>query len=138
MDSALDNLAKSLKGAYDAMDTNKDGRLTKEEIKACLKDLEADISEEKLNDTIATCNPSGGDVSFDQVMKKTPDILMKIMLFLAMDTNHDKRINFAEFKTMTDMVAGEITNDPQLDALFKQLDKNHDGLISLSEMLDFN
>ena len=133
-----EELMKTMKTAFDIIDTDKDGKLTKEEIKACVKSLEAEMSDEKIDEMIESCNPGGKDISFEQILSKGPDPLVKMIFFLIFDKNKDKRIDYNEFKSMTEIAAGGITNEPQLKELYKSLDKNNDGLISFAELLDLN
>ena len=64
-----------------------------------------------------------------------PDLITKIMLFIASDKNNDKRIDFPEFKSIIKIVVGDLLKEEQLEQMFKGVDKNSDGLITLAELL---
>ena len=121
--------------AFNKIDTNHDGKLTKEEILACVKNLECDMPEEKVAEMVEACNSGAKEFTFEQMLEHSPDALMKVLLFLMMDKNNDSRINYDEFKAMTAIAAGDIANEAQLKELFVAIDKNHDGVISLTELL---
>jgi Ca2+-binding EF-hand superfamily protein len=127
-----------MKAAFDLMDTNHDGKLGKEEIKATVKSLDGDFPEDKYDEFIEICNPGGKDITLQQLIEKGPDSLMKVLFFVIFDKNHDKHIDYSEFKSMTDIAAGGIPNESQLKEIFAKLDKNNDGMISLNELLDVN
>ena len=56
-----------LKNAFDAMDTNKDGEITKDELKTLLSGLGAEVTDEHCDEMIAMCDANGdGKVNFEE------------------------------------------------------------------------
>ena len=59
-----------LKKAFDVMDTNKDGEVTKEELKTLLSGLGEDVTDEIVDEMIAIADTNGdGKVNFDEFCK---------------------------------------------------------------------
>ena len=57
--------AAELKTAFEAMDTNKDGVVTKEELKTLLADLGEQVTDEVINEMISIADDNGdGKVDF--------------------------------------------------------------------------
>eukprot|EP00826_Nyctotherus_ovalis_P023917 TRINITY_DN1841_c0_g1_i11.p3 TRINITY_DN1841_c0_g1~~TRINITY_DN1841_c0_g1_i11.p3 ORF type:complete len:140 (-),score=73.97 TRINITY_DN1841_c0_g1_i11:246-665(-) len=136
MDEEMKKIVEMLRPVFEKMDTNHDGKLSVDEIKAHVKALEGDLPEEKYGEMVESCNPSGSDITFDQVVEKMPDLIVKIMLFDAADKNGDKRIDLPEFKFIIKIILGDIIEDSQLEEMFKGIDANNDGLITLPELLN--
>ena len=136
MDEEMKNIVDMLKPVFEKMNTAHNGKLTIDEIKAAIKDLEGNLPEEKYGEIIESCNPSGSDITFDQIIGKMPDLIMKIMLFIAADKNNDKKIDMGEFKFIIKIIMGDIIDDSQLESMFKGIDANSDGLITLPELLN--
>ena len=135
MEDIPKEMLEQMKIAFEKIDTNHDGKLTREEIQACVKKLECEMPEDKLSEIVESCNPGSKEFTFEEMINHAPDALMKVLLFLMMDKNNDNRINYDEFKSMTSIAAGDIPNEEQLKELFNAIDKNHDGLISLTELI---
>ena len=59
-----------LKKAFDVMDTNKDGEVTKEELKTLLSGLGEDVTDEIVDEMITIADTNGdGKVNFDEFCK---------------------------------------------------------------------
>ena len=59
-----------LKKAFDVMDANKDGEVTKEELKALLKGLGEEVTDEVVDEMIAIADENGdGKVQFEEFCK---------------------------------------------------------------------
>ena len=59
-----------LKKAFDVMDTNKDGQVTKDELKALLKGLGEEVTDEVVDEMIKIADENGdGKVNFEEFCK---------------------------------------------------------------------
>lgn len=132
---ACEKLQVLTKQAFDRIDTDHDGKLSKKELSDCIAALEPGLSETKSREIVDACNPAGDDITFEQLKTRTSDTLAQMLIFMILDTNGDKRIDYSEFRSMTETVIGSAPNEEQLKTTFGKMDKNGDGMISLSEML---
>ncbi len=62
--------AAELKKAFDVMDANKDGEVTKDELKTLLKGLGEEVTDEVVDEMINIADENGdGKVQFDEFVK---------------------------------------------------------------------
>ena len=62
--------AAELKKAFDVMDANKDGVVTKDELKSLLKGLGEEVTDEVVDEMIAIADENGdGKIQFEEFVK---------------------------------------------------------------------
>eukprot|EP01022_Parablepharisma_sp_SALTPOND_P010149 TRINITY_DN1417_c0_g1_i4.p3 TRINITY_DN1417_c0_g1~~TRINITY_DN1417_c0_g1_i4.p3 ORF type:complete len:140 (-),score=32.28 TRINITY_DN1417_c0_g1_i4:63-482(-) len=133
-----EELKASLKAAFDKIDVDHDGKINKDELQTFVKSLGCKLPEKEYIDVINTCNPTGKEITVEQVLAKSPPLMIKLLIFVHMDKNGDKRIDYNEFKEMIETTIGKGTIDEkELKEQFETVDENHDGLISFAEALKF-
>ena len=70
MSKLSDDQIAELRKAFDVMDENKDGQVTKDELKNLLKGLGEDVTDEIVNEMISIADENGdGKVNFEEFCK---------------------------------------------------------------------
>ncbi len=125
-----------LQAAFDKMDTDHDGKVNIEELWTFVTSLGRKMTEKECVDIVKTCNPTGKDMTFQQVMDKAPLFMRKLLTFIWMDKNGDKMVDFSEFKGMMDFLMGkDAMPDKDMHEAFNKVDLNHDGKVTFDEVL---
>ena len=125
-------------------DSNKDGSISSEELKASMVTMGAHVSDEEVRLAIAFCDTDGnGVLSFEEFEKlisghppqqagpHTSEDLAAI--FRAMDKNGDGHISAEELKAAMQM-GGNTVTDEEVQQAMKEADTNGDGVINIEEL----
>ncbi len=147
-------LGSALLDQFDAIDTDKNGQLSRDEIQAWITARQQEM-QQRIADHIKAADTNGdGQISMDEAKAGLP---MVYDHFDFLDANHDGQITQAEFERMRDpavlkaavlarLKAADTDGDgklnlaeaqvalPAIAAHFAQLDKNNDGFITLDEI----
>jgi Ca2+-binding EF-hand superfamily protein len=139
---------------FDAIDTDKNGQLSRDELKAWVTARQQEM-QQRIAEHIKAADANGdGLISLDEAKAKLP---MVADHFDFLDANKDGQISQAEFERLRDpgamraevlarLKAADKDGDgklnladvqvafPALAARFSQLDKNNDGLLTLDEL----
>lgn len=140
---------------FDAIDTDKNGQLSRDEIKAWMTARQQEMQQRVAEHVKAADTNKDGQISLDEAKAGLP---MVYDHFDFLDANHDGQITQAEFERLRDPVAmrtevltrlkaadkdGDAKLNlaevqvafPAIAARFSQLDKNNDGFITLPELV---
>jgi Ca2+-binding EF-hand superfamily protein len=139
---------------FDEIDTDKNGQLSRDELKAWLTAKQQEFRQQIADHIKAADTNSDGMISLAEAKAALP---MVYDHFDFLDANHDGQISQAEFDRLRDPVAmkaevlarlqaADTNKDGKLDLAemqvafpalatrFSQIDKNNDGLITLDEI----
>ncbi|XP_059666588.1 probable calcium-binding protein CML21 [Cornus florida] len=123
----IDESFRKCKAIFEQFDEDKNGAIDPQELKCCFRKLEINFSEEEINDLFEAC-----DINEDMGMKFSEFIVLLCLVYL-----------LKEDPTATPAVSKKSRMGmPNLEATFETLvdtfvflDKNKDGYVSKSEMI---
>eukprot|EP00358_Blepharisma_japonicum_P005567 CAMPEP_0202941710 /NCGR_PEP_ID=MMETSP1395-20130829/1837_1 /ASSEMBLY_ACC=CAM_ASM_000871 /TAXON_ID=5961 /ORGANISM="Blepharisma japonicum, Strain Stock R1072" /LENGTH=210 /DNA_ID=CAMNT_0049637171 /DNA_START=879 /DNA_END=1508 /DNA_ORIENTATION=- len=125
---------KQLSDLFEQLDTNKDGKLSKEELKAGYEHVDID-SNIDIDAIMKSCDADGnGTIEFSEFLAAAIDWNKMISqeklkkAFKLYDISGDGSINLSELQYSMPKIPKE-----ELQEFIKLLDKNHDNLISYQE-----
>jgi len=129
---------KQLSDLFEQLDTNKDGKLSKEELKAGYEHVDID-SNIDIDAIMKSCDADGnGTIEFSEFLAAAIDWNKMISqeklkkAFKLYDISGDGSINLSELQYSMPKIPKE-----ELQEFIKLLDKNHDNLISYQEFSAF-
>ncbi|KAI4307791.1 hypothetical protein L6164_030935 [Bauhinia variegata] len=118
----IDESFRKCKSIFEQFDEDSNGVIDRDELRKCFQKLDISFSEEDINDIFEAC-----DINEDLVMKFSEFIVLLCLVYLL-----DPAALLAKSKIGTPNL--EATFEPLVDA-FVFLDKNKDGYVSKSEMV---
>ncbi|GMH05882.1 hypothetical protein Nepgr_007722 [Nepenthes gracilis] len=121
----IDESFRKLKAIFEGFDEDKNGVIDQEELKRCFFKLEISFAEDEIIDLFRAC-----DINNDMGMNFNEFIVLLCIVYLLKED-----ITSAQAKTSMGMPDLEATFETLVDA-FAFLDKNKDGYVSKSEMID--
>lgn len=129
--------------AFDRVDTNKDGKISVQELGEVMTQMGKNLSEEELKAVIAGVDSDGdGAINFEEFMGamekvKSPSRGNEQELravFSVFDQNGDGHITIEELKqAMTQL--GEKLSQEELDAMIREADVDQDGKVNYEEFV---
>lgn len=120
----IDESLRNCKDIFEQFDEDSNGAIDKDEMKRAFSKLEVSFTEEEINDLFEAC-----DINEDMGIKFNEFIVLICLVFLLKDDQ-----NAGETKVDMGMPKLEATFETLVDA-FVFLDKNKDGYVSKSEMV---
>ncbi|KAL8046225.1 hypothetical protein ABFX02_08G164000 [Erythranthe guttata] len=121
----IDESFRKCKTTFDEYDEDKNGTIDLQELKHCFRKLEISFTEEEINDLFQAC-----DINEDMTMKFNEFIVLICLVYLLTEDPSDK-----DAKSQMGMPNLKATFETLVDT-FVFLDKNKDGYVSKSEMVD--
>ncbi|EYU33744.1 hypothetical protein ABFS82_08G165400 [Erythranthe guttata] len=121
----IDESFRKCKTTFDEYDEDKNGTIDLQELKHCFRKLEISFTEEEINDLFQAC-----DINEDMTMKFNEFIVLICLVYLLKEDPSDK-----DAKSQMGMPNLKATFETLVDT-FVFLDKNKDGYVSKSEMVD--
>ncbi|KAK2639974.1 hypothetical protein Ddye_027769 [Dipteronia dyeriana] len=120
----IDESLRNCKAIFEQFDEDSNGAIDHEELKKCFQKLEINFTEEEINDLFEAC-----DINEDLGMKFNEFIVLLCLVYLFKDDP-----TALQAKSRMGMPKLEATFETLVDA-FVFLDKNKDGYVSKSEMV---
>lgn len=135
---------KSLKKAFDKFDTDKSGRINRNELRSLYKSLGVDVNEEDLTELLREFDLDGNeDIDFEEFFKIIePQLSSELdvdelrQAFDLVDKDNSGFISQDEFSQLLDNIGFAYTPE-QLAKLISRNDANNDGRMSFSEFCNF-
>lgn len=121
----IDQSLRKCKAAFEDFDEDGNGAIDPQELRRCFQKLEINFNDEEINDLFRAC-----DINEDMGMKFKEFIVLLCLVYLLKE---DPTAQYA--KSRLGMENLEATFEILVDA-FVFLDKNKDGYVSKSEMVD--
>lgn len=121
----IDKSLRQCNATFQQFDEDGNGAIDPQELRRCFQKLEINFSEDEINDLFKAC-----DINEDMGMKFNEFIVLLCLVYLL---EEDPTAQHA--KSRLGMVNLEATFETLVDA-FVFLDKNNDGYVSRSEMVD--
>ncbi|KAL7143024.1 hypothetical protein ABFS83_08G163300 [Erythranthe nasuta] len=121
----IDESFRKCKTTFNEYDEDKNGTIDLQELKHCFRKLEISFTEEEINDLFQAC-----DINEDMTMKFNEFIVLICLVYLLKEDPSDK-----DAKSQMGMPNLKATFETLVDT-FVFLDKNKDGYVSKSEMVD--
>lgn len=137
-----ESIRDALKGAFDNLDTDGSGSLSKDELKAALEKTGMKPTDEQMESVMARCDEEGdGKLSFEEFANSVIALGIKVRIvmllrqvFDALDADGSGYIEASDIKSlMTD--AGFEIDEAELDTLVANCDTSGDGKISFEEFV---
>ncbi|GAB2284821.1 Probable calcium-binding protein cml21 [Dionaea muscipula] len=119
----IDDSFRKFKATFQEFDEDKNGAIDQEELRHCFRKLEISLTEEEIDDLFKAC-----DINDDMGMNFNEFIVLLCLVYLL---NEDS----TPAQSQMGMPYLEATFETLVDA-FASLDKNKDGYVSKSEMID--
>lgn len=120
----IDQSFRKCKIAFEEFDVDKNGAIDLEELKSCFRKLEISFTDEEIDDFFEAC-----DINKDEAIMFNEFIVLLSLVYLLKDDPSTAT------KSKMGMPNLEATFETVVDA-FAFLDKNKDGYVSKSEMVD--
>ena len=125
---------------FEVFDKDKDGHITKEELKKALTKLHVDVSDEDVDRMMANVDTDGnGEIDFDefcQMMAQPSETTTAVEdlreAFKAFDTDNDGYISKEELHQVMKELDDTMT-EADIDAMMDAADTNNDGRIDFAE-----
>ncbi|KAG2375230.1 hypothetical protein C9374_009853 [Naegleria lovaniensis] len=145
---------EEMKKAFSTIDTNGDGKLSKNELAVAIRSFGMDPSAKELNDLFQMAGSKDGFIDFEQfssLMKKSVNIELFeddrkkkksiTTIFDSIDKNGDGFIDLQEFKELLESIPGASRINPEKDVqimkeILASMDQNKDGLVDLNEFYE--
>ncbi len=124
------------RAVFEKLDDDKDGCITREDVKACVKKLGHEWREEEYAEIFQNVKTPGKKLSFEQMFKIETMHLPLLFSFMMTDANGDGLISFTEMKEAAQLQPGPPVDEAEYRQLFDDMDSNGDGLISFAEFYD--
>ncbi|KAL7103285.1 hypothetical protein ACP275_08G170300 [Erythranthe tilingii] len=121
----IDESFRKCKTTFNEYDEDKNGTIDLQELKHCFRKLEISFTDEEINDLFQAC-----DINEDMTMKFNEFIVLICLVYLLKEDPSDK-----DAKSQMGMPNLKATFETLVDT-FVFLDKNKDGYVSKSEMVD--
>ena len=121
-------------------DKDKDGFVTRQELKTIMRSLGQNPSEDDIEEMMVTADANqDGKISYDEFMtlisnqiKSSEDVDEMSEAFAVFDVDKDGFITKSELRQVMNRL-GENLTDAQLTAMIKEADTDNDGKISIKE-----
>ncbi|ONH99510.1 hypothetical protein PRUPE_6G033600 [Prunus persica] len=120
----IDESLRKCKAIFEQFDEDSNGAIDQEEMKKCFYKLEVSFTDEEISDLFEAC-----DINEDMGIKFNEFIVLICLVYLLKDDSND-----VHTKLHMEMPDLEATFETLVDA-FVFLDKNKDGYVSKSEMV---
>ena len=126
--------------AFEVFDKDKDGFVTRQELKTIMRSLGQNPSEDDIEEMMVTADANqDGKISYDEFMtlisnqiKSSEDVDEMSEAFAVFDVDKDGFITKSELRQVMNRL-GENLTDAQLTAMIKEADTDNDGKISIKE-----
>ncbi len=132
-------MLEKMQKAFNTIDADHDGKISKEEIQAICIKRKFDWKEEDYTAAFKDLDPASQTLTLAQLGKIKSRQLGLLFLFMMIDTNEDGQLSFAEVKDALPILPmlGATPSDAQLRMFFDMIDTNKDGTLSFQEALQF-
>ncbi|GAB2230352.1 hypothetical protein Droror1_Dr00014615 [Drosera rotundifolia] len=121
----IDDSFRKFKATFEEFDEDKNGAIDHEELRRCFHKLEISLREEEIDDLFKAC-----DINDDMGINFNEFIVLLCLIYLL-----DEGSTSSQSKSRIGVPYLEATFETLLDA-FALLDKNKDGYVSSSEMIN--
>nr|NP_001119776.2 calcium-binding protein SPEC 2A [Strongylocentrotus purpuratus] len=129
------------KSSFKSEDTDGDGKITSEELRAAFKSIEIDLTQEKIDEMMGMVDKDGSrTVDFSEIlMKKAEQMRGKgaqyFKAFDALDTDKSGSLSPEELRTALSACTDPPMTKEEIDAIIKKADGNNDGEIRRAEFV---
>ena len=130
------DLLKSSSKFFDAIDTNKDGQLTKDEIKKALSNSGIPVSQKLLDTIFSDCDKDSNGVITKQEFSEFYGRQTSRLKFIFDEVDKDKNghLSIDEFRSALKDFDASIT-DKEITLLINRMDTDHSNTITFDEFM---
>lgn len=130
------------KRSFDSQDTNRDGKVNPEELKAAFKSLGMDLTQEKIDEMMSLIDKDGsGTLDFSECLMWKAEQwrgreVKFIKAFDALDKDDNGSLSPEELRTALSACTDPPMTKEEIDAIIAKADCNMDGKIDRAEFVN--
>jgi len=134
---------ETIKDTFDMFDENKDGKISKDELRKVFQNMGKQASEEELSNWMENVDENGdGVIEFKEFLVKCAVIVKELQgnatsfverAFKEFDTDGNGYITSQEMESVLTRLSGEKLTQTDITEIMRQVDPDGDGKITLQE-----
>ncbi|XP_030836705.1 calcium-binding protein SPEC 2A [Strongylocentrotus purpuratus] len=127
------------KSSFKSEDTDGDGKITSEELRAAFKSIEIDLTQEKIDEMMGMVDKDGSkDMDFSEFLMRKAEQwrgreVQLIKAFDDLDKDHNGSLSPQELRTAMSACTDPPMTEKEIDAIIEKADCNGDGKICREE-----